>query len=113
MANEKPLKAGRYELTVDHYRKTTSKPGQPYTYELYGRDYTDENGQPKVIVDLSAEEAERLRDVIGEPGENQRREAARLRAEAERLTAQAEEREAQAKSAESDAKSAVREAKTS
>jgi len=102
--NVEPMKAGKYELHVDHWRKVTSRPGQPLEYEMYGRSHTDADGNPKVIVELSAEEAERLKDVISKPGERAKAEAERLRAEAERLSARAAEREAQAKDVDKDAR---------
>jgi hypothetical protein len=100
---DETLKAGKYELQA-HYNQQTSKQGQPFEYEAH---------KPGAIVELTAEEANRLRDVIAKPGEAARREADRHRAEAERLQALADAAEARAKGEESAAKEATKDAKAS
>lgn len=91
------MKAGKYEIVTPNtrYRQTTSKPGQPHEWTEY---------QTGDIVELTAEEADRLKDVIGKPGEAARREAARHRAEAERLKSVADAAEERAKEREKAAK---------
>lgn len=89
------MKAGKYELLADHYKQQTSKPGQPFEFTHHTK------GD---LVDLTAEEAERLKDVIAKPGEAERREAERLQAQADALKARADAAKARAADAAKDAK---------
>jgi len=100
------MKAGRYEIVTPNtrYRQTTSKPGQPHEWTEY---------RTGDVVELTADEAERIKDIIGKPGEAARREAARHRAEAERLKAVADAAEEHAKQREQAAKSGSRDVKPS
>lgn len=102
--SEETMKAGKYELLAHHYNRPTSKPGEPFTYTHHTK------GD---VIDLTAEEAERLKDVIAKPGEAAKREAERHRAEAERLQALADAAEARAKDEESAAKSTAKDVKSS
>lgn len=84
---EKTPKAGKYVLVADRWDRITSKPGQPFTYDRFVR------GD---IVELSAEEAERLAKVVEKPGESQARKAAQLKAQAEALDEQSRQMQARA-----------------
>lgn len=101
MAKTEQMKAGQYEIVRPNtrFRQTTSAPGKPHEWTEY---VTGD------VVDLTAEDATRLADILGKPGERARREAETHRAAAERAAAAADAAEAKAKEHESAAKSAAK-----
>jgi hypothetical protein len=92
---DKSMPAGKYELHAD-------------AYPVVGKDGSRTMYRRGDIVELSTEDAERLKDVIAKPGERQRAQAKRLRAQADALAKQAEEADAKAKDAAGDARSAAK-----